>query len=278
MRLLVTGTSGQVGRAFVELAAGGSHEVISASHADLAVENPASCQRAVARSRPDWVVHPAAMTDVDGCERDPARAHGVNAVGAGNLAGAAAVQGARMVLVSTDYVFDGAKGDYVETDAPNPLSVYGRSKLEGERLVLAALPGAIVARTSAVFGPHKNNFVLWVRRSLRAGNPVRVASDQWVTPSAADDVARQLLALVEADGRGGLWHTAGGEKLSRLEMALRIAEHDGVGQEPIQPVSMCDLPWVAPRPRDSSLNTMKVSRLVRPMDFHEALETLGKTA
>ena len=272
MRILLTGGSGQVGRSFQSFAR--HHEILAPSHKDLLIEDEAAVARLVAGARPDWIVHSAAMTDVDGCERDPAKAHAVNAVSAGTLAKAAAREGCRIALVSTAYVFDGAQGQYKEGDATNPLSAYGRSKLEGERLVQAALPAAIVARTSVVFGPHKNNFVLWVRRSLRAGAPIKAAHDQWVTPTCADDVARQVLGLMEA-GESGLWHTAGAERMSRLEMAQRIAAHDGLDPAPIQSVCMADLTWVARRPRDSSLNTTKVARLVTPMGFDEAIDTLG---
>lgn len=272
VRILLTGGSGQVGRAFRDVAV--RHEVVTPGHVELPVEDAAACDRVVAQVRPDWIVHPAAMTDVDACERDPAAAHRVNAEGAANLAKAASRQGARMAYLSTDYVFDGARGHYKEGDATHPLSHYGRSKLEGERLVRAALPSAIVARTSVVFGPHRNNFVLWVRRSLRSGSPVKAARDQWVTPTCADDVARQVLALVEA-GESGVWHTAGSERLSRLEMARRIAHHDGLDPAPIQSISMGELSWVAPRPRDSSLDTSKVSRLASPLGFDAALDTLG---
>lgn len=271
MRILLTGGSGQVGRAFQALAA--RHQLAAPDHAGLAIEDATACASVVGQVRPDWIVHCAAMTDVDACERDPAKAHAVNAVGPETLAKAAARHGSRMVLVSTDYVFDGSKGHYTESDATRPLSHYGRSKLEGERLVLAALPDAVVARTSVVFGPHKNNFVVWVRRALRDSSAVKVAHDQWVTPTASADVARQVLALVEA-GERGVWHTAGAERLSRVEMAQRIAAHDGLDPSPIQPISMSELTWVAPRPRDSSLDTSKVGRLVRPLAFDAALDTL----
>lgn len=275
MRILLTGGNGQVGRAVQALAR--RHQVVAPARAHLPVEDAAAAERTVAAVRPDWIVHAAAMTDVDGCERDPGRARLVNATAAGGLAQAAARHGARMAFVSTDYVFDGVKGRYRESDQPNPLSQYGHSKLEGERLVLAALPTAVVARTAVVFGPHKNNFVLWVRRSLRSKAPVKVACDQWVSPTCADDVARQLLALVEA-GESGVWHTAGAERLSRVEMAQRIAAHDGLDPAPIQPVAMADLTWVARRPRDSSLDTGKVRRLAAPMGFDAALDTLGAAA
>lgn len=277
VRILLTGGSGQVGRAFGDLAAAKGHQVVAPSHPGLPLEDLAAIPSGVAKANPDWIVHPAAMTDVDACERDPARAHLVNALGAEALAKAAAGRGARMALVSTDYVFDGNKGHYREGDATQPLSHYGRSKLEGERLVMAALPGAIVARTSVVFGPHKNNFVKWVGRSLRSGTPIKAARDQWVTPTCADDVARQVLTLLEA-GETGVWHTAGAERLSRLEMAQRIASFEGLDPAPIQAVAMAELTWLAPRPRDSSLDTSKVSRLAKPMGFDEALGTLGDAA
>jgi dTDP-4-dehydrorhamnose reductase len=272
---MVTGVGGQVGRAFFEKAS--KHHLVAMGHTALAIEDEAACERAVAYARPNWIVHPAAMTDVDACERDPMKAHLVNAIGAANLAKAAARHGSQMALVSTDYVFDGGKGNYKETDSTNPLSHYGRSKLEGERLVLEQLPDALVARTSVVFGPHKNNFVLWLRRSLRTGTHVKAARDQWVTPTCADDVACQILALLEAD-ESGIWHTAGAERMSRLEMALRVAEYDGLDPSLITSVTMSELNWLAPRPRDSSLDTTKISRLSQPLSFRQALDTLGVNA
>jgi dTDP-4-dehydrorhamnose reductase len=274
MRILLTGGSGQFGRAFRQAA---GHEVLAPGHADLPIEDAAAVQAHVARAAPDWIVHAAAMTDVDGCERDPARAHAVNALGSANLAAAAARTGSRMLLVSTDYVFDGRRGRYTETDATGPLNAYGRSKLDGERMAREALPTVCVARTSVLFGPHRNNFVLWVQRALREGKPVKAARDQWVTPTAADDLAAQALALVEARATG-VYHTAGAERLSRLEMAQRIAAHDGLDPAPIQSVAMADLPWVAPRPHDSSLDTAKVARLRRPLRFEDALDTLKAPA
>ncbi|HUR62079.1 MAG TPA: dTDP-4-dehydrorhamnose reductase [Candidatus Thermoplasmatota archaeon] len=277
MRILLTGGSGQFGKAFLRQAAG--RAVSAPGHAAFAIEDAAATDAVVARERPDWIVHAAAMTDVDGCERDPTRAEAVNALGCENLARAAARHGARMLLVSTDYVFDGEKpgGRYTEHDLTNPLSAYGRSKRDGELRAEAALPSLCIARTSVVFGPDRNNFVLWVRRSLREGRPVRAARDQWVTPTAADDLARQVLALVEA-GAEGVFHTAGSERLSRLEMAQRIAAHDGLDPAPIEPVSMAELAWVARRPRDSSLDVSKVARLARPLQFDAALDTLGAAA
>lgn len=283
MKVLVTGAAGQLGRAFAEVA-GPRHDLVlltrpggaslpGAVPVDLA--DPAALADAVRRARPDWVLHAAAMTDVDGCERDPALAHRVNALGAQAVAQAAQACGAGLVAVSTDYVFDGRKGDYVEADVPHPLSAYGRSKLEGERLALAAHPEAIVARTSVLFGPHKKNFVLWLLAELRAGRGVRIVRDQRITPTLSHDLAQQCLALMQARATG-LFHTAGATPLSRLEAAQQVARRFGLRDELITPIRSDELAWLAPRPRDATLNTTKASRLHRPMPFDAALDRLAR--
>jgi dTDP-4-dehydrorhamnose reductase len=275
MRILVTGGTGQLGQALQRAAS--SHALATPGHAQLPIEDAAAVEALVAAQAPDWIVHSAALTDVDACERDPQRAHAVNALGCENLARAAARHGARMVLVSTDYVFDGTRGPYTELGTTNPLNAYGRSKRDGEVLAARALPGVCIARTSVVFSPTRNNFVLWVLRSLREGKAVKAAHDQWVTPTCADDLAAQLMALIAARA-SGIYNTAGAERLSRLDMANRIAKHYRLDPSPIQSISMTDLPWVAPRPRDSSLDTSKIAALCRPMGFDPALDTLGAIA
>jgi dTDP-4-dehydrorhamnose reductase len=275
MRLLVTGGTGQVGKALQR--AKGPHSLLLPTHAELPIEDAGAVAALVAAQRPDWIVHTAAMTDVDACERAPEQARAVNALGSENLARAAAAHGCRMLLVSTDYVFDGVRGRYTEHDLTNPINAYGRSKREGELLAEAALPSLCVARTSVVFSPTRNNFVLSVAAALRQGRPVRAAHDQWVTPTSSDDLAQQVLALIGA-GASGVYHTAGGERLSRLDMAHRIAGHYGLDPRLIQAISMADLPWVAPRPHDSSLETAKVAALRKPLGFDAALDTLEALA
>lgn len=276
MRIAVTGATGQLGRAFQEVA-GGRHELVpfggASSPKGVDLRDAAGTRRAIAASRADWVLHAAAMTDVDGCERDPAAAHAVNALGTQAVAHGAAECGARLVAVSTDYVFDGAQGNYSEADAPNPRSVYGASKLEGERLAAAAVPGAIIARTSVVFGPHKKNFVVWLRDELAAGRPVRIVRDQRVSPTLSYDLAEQVLALMEAQATG-VYHTAGATSLSRLEMAHAVADHFGLRRDLITPFTSDQLSWVAKRPLDATLNTAKVSRIKPPLTFAAALRRL----
>lgn len=270
MRILLTGAHGQLGRMAQEVFAGAGHETLAFGHADLAVEDLAAVRQAVGQARPDWVVNAAAMTDVDGCETRPDRAHAINALGAENLAKAAAAAGCRFLQVSTDYVFDGERGRYLEDDTPNPLSTYGATKLDGERRALSALPETLVARTAVVWGPHKPNFVTWVRESLKAGKPLRIVDDQWVSPTHTRDLSRQLLALME-NGASGVYHTAGADRLSRLDMATAIAEVHGLDGSRIEPIHMDALQWKARRPRDSSLDVSKVGRVVRPEGFATTL-------
>lgn len=279
LKLLITGASGQLGRRLLELSPheniGAYHGAPSAGAAGIALnlEDPDSCRAAVARVKPDWIIHGAAMTNVDGCEADPKAAHAANAEGTGNLAMAAAAAGARMVYVSTDYVFDGTRGNYRETDAVNPISEYGRSKLEGERLALATMPDVVIARTSVVYGPHKKNFVTWLLDELRAGRGVRIVEDQVVSPTLTRDLAEQILALVQADA-SGIFHTAGGTALSRLDMAREIARVWGLDASLITPIRSSDLTWKAQRPLNSSLDVSKIAKYKVPLRFDQALEHL----
>ena len=277
MRIAVTGATGQLGRALQEVA-GPRHDLVlfggSSSPGGLDLRDAAATQRAIAAARPDWVLHAAAMTDVDGCERDPDSAHRINALGTQAVAQGAASCGARMVAVSTDYVFDGVRGNYAEVDAPGPRNAYGRSKLEGERLAAQVLPEVVIARTSVLFGPHKRNFVLWVRSELAAGKPIRIVKDQHVNPTLSFDLADQVLALMRAEA-SGVFHAAGATALTRLEMAYAIADHFRLRRDLITSIRSDELSWVAERPLNATLNTAKVSRLQPPLTFPAALRRLG---
>lgn len=276
MRLLLTGAGGQFGTAFLA-AASRRHSVVPTYHTPPAggvgmdLADPARIVDVVRQARPDWIVHGAAWTDVDGCERDPARAKAVNGVATGALAQAARGAGARFCCISTDYVFDGEKGNYREGDAPNPIQAYGRSKLEGERLARSVLPDCLVARASAVFAPGKRNFVTWLLGELRQGRPVRIVRDQRLSPTLADDLASQVLALVEA-GEAGVFHTAGATQLSRLQAAYEVADAERLDRTLITPVASAQLGWLAKRPADTTLDVAKVRRNAEPLTFAEALD------
>ena len=282
MRILLTGANGQFGMQFLANTKGKT--VVAAHHSQpppgwkgeslaLDLADDQSIQDAVRKARPDWVVHGAAMTNVDACEKDPALATRVNGHAAGVVAAAAKAAGARLLYVSTDYVFDGTRGPYREGDATNPVQEYGRSKLEGERRTLAADANAVIARTAIVYGPHKKNFVTWLVGELHAGRPVRIVDDQWVTPTHTLDLVQQVQALVDADAKG-VYHTAGGEGCSRLEMAHAVAKVFGLPTNLITPVKSSELQWTAKRPPDSRLDTGRIAKLKAPFGLHDALTTL----
>lgn len=266
MRVLVTGSTGQVGREVLELARSQGHETAGLARQGqnpCDITDPAGVRRAVAGFGPDLVVHAAAMTDVDGCERDPDAALAVNGAGTANVAAAAAEAGAHLVYVSTDYVFDGeADGDYAESDPPNPLSAYGRSKLAGEA---AAGPDATIVRTSWVCGVHGRNIVRTVLGLAATGQQLRFVDDQVGQPTFVADLAPRLLAL-GAERRPGIWHVSNVGPMSWYALAGEILDAGGYDRSLVSPIATAELdpPRPAPRPRRSVLDGAALRRAGDP--------------
>lgn len=284
MRVLVTGAAGQLGQAVLETFPP-DHDVHPTYHQDvpsdlpdgptMPVEDRNRVAEVVAEADPDAVLHAAALSDVDACEEDPQRAEAVNVDGTAHLARAAAEADAAFLLVSTDYVFAGTKGDHSESDPVDPVNVYGRTKAQAEDEARAHHPAPVVARPSVVYGPHEPNFVTWVVDELRAGNEVPLVTDQRVTPTYTPDLAAQLQALLEADARG-TYHTAGATSLTRHAMGERIAAAFDLDADLVTTARLEDLPWEAPRPKDTSLRTRKIRELQPPWPLDEALADLRK--
>lgn len=279
MRILLTGSSGLLGQAIRDEVT--DHDLVATHHAapadgpTMPVEDADRVAEVVEEADPDWILHAAAWSDVDGCERDPDRAERVNVDGTRNVAAAAESVGARVLLVSTDYVFDGEAGGYRETDPTDPVNVYGETKVAAEQALLDRMPSAVVARPSVIYGPHEPNFVTWVAETLRAGEPVDLVEDQRVSPTYAPHLARQLVALMEADA-SGIYHTAGADAWTRLEMGRAIADVYGLDADRVRPSRMADLDWDAPRPRDTSLEVSKVGSIAPSIGLVEGLERLLK--
>ncbi len=185
---------------------------------------------------PDWVIHCAAYTNVDGCEKEPDKAFHLNADGARNVAKGAWGARAKMLYVSTDYVYDGRKGSpYVETDRTGPLNVYGKSKLKGEAEVLNILPGALIVRTSWLFGKNGPNFVEAILAQVGKKDELSVVSDQVGSPTYTVDLSDALSRLVEADA-SGIFHAANEGYCSWFQYAreiLRLSDADGINVKPI---------------------------------------------
>ena len=265
---LVLGARGQLGSALVEQLAARGMPCEARDSRGLDVADAGALRRALGELRPAAVLNAAAYTDVDGCERDPARADAVNAKGPAALAALCAELGSRLVHVSTDYVFDGrASAPLREADPVAPLSEYGRSKLAGERAVLAASPDFVAVRTSWVFGRGKN-FIASVRARAEtvlrdpAAGPLRVVDDQIGSPTYAEDLAPALLELLDRGGRG-LYHLANRGVASRLELARFALSSLGAGLADleIQPVKTVDFPLPAQRPLYTVLDCSRAAAL-----------------
>ena len=276
MKVLVIGASGLVGHKACREAgdeAVGTYNLhparVPCRTVKADVLEPGAVRKLFADESPDAVINTAALHNVDYCEIHPAEAKRLNADAAGNLAEACSDAGARLVHVSTDYVFDGAKGTpYSEADAPSPLNVYGSTKAEGERRVLAA--GHAVVRTSVVYGTSPSalrapepgthgGFVMWVLRSLARGERLRVVDDQEVTPTFADALATALLKAARSR-HGGLLHVAGASCESRYSLASKVAKAFGYEPRLVSPTRSADLGQLARRPANVCLDSSKSAR------------------
>jgi dTDP-4-dehydrorhamnose reductase len=223
MRLLVLGSGGMLGRAVVRDAARLGHDVVGLARRDLDVVDADHVTRVVAAAAPAAVINCAAYTDVDGTETNERHALAVNGAGAGNVARAAADAGARVVHVSTDYVFDGAKGEpWLESDPVAPLQAYGRTKLAGEREVAAANPDHAIVRTAWLFGAGGPNFVAAMLRLGAEREEVTVVTDQRGCPTWTGHLAAALVEIAERDGDVGLFHAVGNGACSWYEFAVEI--------------------------------------------------------
>jgi dTDP-4-dehydrorhamnose reductase len=261
VRTLVLGGNGMVGRATVAAARRRGWVVGGPDRDEVDITDAAAVDRALADFRPELVVNCAAFTRVDDCEHEREAAFAVNGAAVGTVAAASERAGARLIHVSTDYVFDGkATEPYREEDPTGPRSVYGASKLDGERRALEHA-GAMVVRTSWVFGAGGPNFVATIRGLLAAGQaPLRVVADQVGGPTYAAFLARALLDLGES-GAAGLVHYQNREPVSWFELARAVARALGDGTE-IVPVSTAEFPRPAPRPAWSVLACARFEALV----------------
>jgi dTDP-4-dehydrorhamnose reductase len=255
MRLLVTGGAGMLGRAVVAAATRLGHDVVAPASAELDVTDLEAVRGAMRAIAPAAVINCAAWTDVDGAETSEAAALAVNGEGAGNVARAVAEAGARVVHVSTDYVFDGSKREpWVESDPVSPLSAYGRTKLAGEQAVAAAAPEHAIVRTAWLFGAGGPNFVETMLRLGAEREEVSVVIDQVGRPTWTGHLAPALVELAERPGEVGVFHAAGEGHCSWNEFAIEIFDRAGMACR-VLPVTTDEFPRPARRPAYSVLGT-----------------------
>lgn len=277
MRILITGSDGQLGTELVrclnsmEAEIGPVPEEYRGAAIDavdvaaLDISDAAAVGAWFARNRYDIVINCAAVTNVDGCEKDEAVAYAVNATGPENLARACAVQDVKLVHISTDYVFAGdVPGERVETDPTGPVSAYGRTKLAGERLALAVNPQTFVCRTAWLYGYRGSNFVKTMRRLGEGKDEVRVVADQVGNPTSANDLAHEVLRLALTDGYGVYhitnkgtcsWADFAGAVMEGLELPCKVVPITSAQYKAENPVS-------ADRPAFSSLRNLRLEQTI----------------
>ena len=282
MKVLLTGASGQVGRALQSSAPAGA-EIRACTRAELDISDGAAVRRAVAAFAPAVVINAAAYTAVDKAESEPLLAETVNATGPRHLAEAVKdIAGARLIQISTDYVFDGlGTAPHRPDDPTHPVSAYGRTKLAGERAVLEVLADrSVVLRTAWIYAAEGKNFLLTMLRLMRERGAVRVVADQRGSPTAAASVARALWRIVELPGIDGVLHWTDEGTASWCEFAGAIAEEAlaaGLLERPatVSPITTADYPTPARRPMNSVLDLREtIVRLkLRPTPWRDSLRT-----
>ena len=275
MKLFVTGAGGQLGHELVEAIRVAGHEPIAATHAQLDITDEEAVRIAVGSAKPDVVIHAAAWTAVDACEGDIAKALLVNGTASHYVAAAAHAVGARVVYISTDYVFDGSKPTpYNEDDDPNPQSAYGASKLAGER---AMGSNDAIVRISWVCGFHGANMVKTILKLGATMPELKFVDDQIGNPTFADDAARAIVDIATR-GHGGVWHVTNQGVVSWYEFAREVLLAAGMDAAKVKPISTSDLqpPRPAKRPANSVLHNgrMIAEGMALLPDFREPLARL----
>jgi dTDP-4-dehydrorhamnose reductase len=257
LRVIVTGAAGLVGRAVASHCASVGESVTPLDHQALDIANATQVNRLLDQEQPDVVINSAAWTDVDGCELDPDRAQATNALAPELLAFGCRRLGALLITISTDYVFDGEKdGFYTQRDQPNPQSVYGVSKLEGERRAQTAWARTIIVRSGYIFGAGGKNFLSSVVDRARRGERIRAINDMFGTPTYARDLARRLHQLAQRDLPGTYHIVSDGDGASFEQFARQALVLANLDCDLLESISLNSLRRPASRPRNSRLRCL----------------------
>jgi len=288
MKMIATGAQGFLGRCLLGLEGEDQWEAWSRQAGEVAgipcravdLLDGSAIEKLLHQSRPDWVLHTAAMTHVDGCESERAAARAINVDAVAHLATACNNTGTGLLHLSTDYVFDGEDGPYREEDEPHPLSYYGALKLESEAVVLEGVERALVVRTMWLYGyvpEARPNTLTWALEALAHGKKLQIVDDQWGNPTYGPDLADALVALCRGEARG-LWHMGGGSFMTRYELVVKLADFFALDKDLIERTTTATLAQPARRPLRSGLCSDSIEgRLGRKaLDFGESLQHLAQ--
>jgi dTDP-4-dehydrorhamnose reductase len=295
MKILITGSNGLLGQKLVKLLANKDGIVLLATskgknrisnqsgytYKSLDITNQLEVEAIFDEFKPDTVINTAAMTNVDACESDKVLCWDLNVNAVKYQIKAAEKHQSHYIHLSTDFVFDGEAGPYKETDQPNPLSYYGESKYEAEKLVQKANTKWSIARTIIVYGMvedmSRSNIVLWAKEALEKGNPLTIVDDQFRSPTLAEDLAMGCWLIAEKQATG-IYHISGKDVMSIIELVNRVADFYGLDKSIISPIKSSSLNQAAKRPPktgfilDKAINDLDYS----PCSFEEGLAILDK--
>lgn len=284
MKFLITGSAGLIGSQVVKDLVQQNHTVYSCYHnekpingtpilLDLTDQN--KIIQTLQETKPDRIIHLAAMTNVDLCETKKELATQINAKATKILAKQAAKQNIFFVYVSTDYIFDGIKGMKKEDDSPNPLGFYGKSKLAGELILNQLASSWCIARTSSPFGIHHNkkSFPLWVKENLEAKKEIPVLVDQFTSPTYVPNLSKMLIEVATRQITGVI-HLAGATRISRYNLAELVADKLSLDKKLLIPTKTDDMNWKSQRPKDSSLDVSLANEILneKPQKIEQSLD------
>ena len=293
MKILITGSNGLLGQKIVRqlkknnkfflatsLGENRNPDCPNSFYRSLDISNQDQVNKVIMDYHPDAVIHTAAITNVDYCETNPHLCHEVNVTATAYLFEAAQQVGAHFSALSTDFVFDGKKGNYKESDQPNPLSVYANSKVDAERILInSAYKNWSIIRTIIVFGEGNNlsrsNIVLWAKEALSSGKELNIIDDQFRAPTWADDLAWACIKIAELH-KTGVYHISGPETFSIYELVLRVAKSCGLDTKSLNKTTSESLNQAAKRPPKTGFDLSKayVEIDYRPMSFEDSLKLL----
>lgn len=267
MKYFITGGSGLLGERLAAVSKDNDELILvhNSNPSDNTVKcditNEKEVNNCIEKENPDVIIHCAAMTHVDNCEDEIEKAYSINGDGTGYLAKAAEKNDAKIIYVSTDFVFDGTRGYYKEEEKVNPQGIYAKSKYEGEVQLQKYSTNWAIARVSVLYGWHSSrpNFTSWVVNELRHKRKINIVTDQINSPTLADNAAEAIFEIARQN-KNGIFHTAGNDAINRFDFTRKIADAFDLNDELINPTDSTQFVQKAPRPRDSSLNVDKVER------------------